>query len=308
MPLVYAQALSYSPMLYRPLEAWPELHAHLVGDVVQPLAASAETSNRLVEVWHAVDDAFKRAAERIIAARLDALVLLYSDENRIFNLSNTPQMHVFTGNEIWGDPALVALGERPARTTFACAGPLAAVIAEELVVRGFDISEGKAFTPRGDAERGAGGSVVEPLTRLGIAGSLPIIPIHINAHVAPALTGRRAAAFGTALADALALVPERVGILASGGLSGNPGGRMAGWIDDVLDTWVLRRLTTGRAVDLGSIFEVASMALAGSTAEIRLWAATGSAMERNGARAHLGYYQPLYHAAVGTAFMHWEAQ
>ena len=46
------------------------------------------------------------------------------------------------------------------------------------------------------------------------------------------------APFGAALERALALVPERVGVLVSGGLSGDPGGAMAGWIDDVLDRWV----------------------------------------------------------------------
>ena len=59
---------------------------------------------------------------------------------------------------------------------------------------------------------------------------LPVIPIHVNCRVSPALTGRRVRQFGVALGKAIALNKKRVGVLASGGLSGEPNGYMAGWM------------------------------------------------------------------------------
>jgi len=304
LTLVFGQAISYSPLLYRPRERWGEIRALLVGDVPQPLAATKETPELLDGLACSLDEAFWLAGERLARAELDALVVLTSDRGRTFDLSNTPQLHVFAGDDIWGDPALAELGEPPARRAFPCDAQLAVTVAEELAVHGFDVSEGHAFVPLGDPERGAVAALVEPLLRL--APDVPLVPIHINAHVTPALTGHRAAAFGVALAEALALVPQRVGIFASGGLSGDPGGPLAGWIDDVLDRWIIGRLATGRSHDIGAIFDVESQTLAGTTAEVRLWIAAGAAMERSGARGRLAAYLPLHHAAVGTAFMHWE--
>jgi Flp pilus assembly protein TadD len=75
----------------------------------------------------------------------------------------------------------------------------------------------------------------------------------------------------------------------------------------VLDAWVMRRLQTCRAADLGGIFDVESMALRGSAAEIRLWSAAGAALERAGTRPHARAYVPIHHAATGMAVMHWES-
>ncbi len=306
MPLIYGQALSYSPLLYRPRKRWSDVRATLVGDVVQPRAAGAETPDRLDVHARWLDDAFWLAAERLDEMELDALVVLVSDRARTFDDTNVPQLHVFAGDAIWGDPALPQLGEPPAPAAFRCDGELGSRIAEELARAGFDVSETRdGYRPLGDPLRGAVGALVEPLLRLEAVA--PIVPIHVNAHVEPCISGRRMAPFGAALARVLDLVPQRVGILASGGMSGEPGGAMAGWIDDVLDTWVLTRLHFGRSEDLGGIFEVRSQSLRGATREIRLWTAAGSACESAGLRAHTGGYLPLHHAAVGTAFMHWRA-
>lgn len=307
MPLVDAFALSYSPLLYRPRNRWPAVHAFMSGDTVQPAAFHDETPERLDAYRARIDMAFATMADAIAAARLDALVVLVADRARVFDDTNTPQLHVFAGDAIWGDAALPGLGEEPAPQTLACDAALGEILAEELAHAGFDIAESRrAFRPAGDPERGATGALIEPLTRLFPGGGMPIVPVHVNCYVEPCVSGHRMAPFGTALAAALALVPERVGILASGGLSGDPGGPMAGWIDDVLDRWVLRRLVTRRAAELGGIFDVESMTLRGSAREIRLWAAAGSAAERVDATPRVIDYLPLHHAAAGAAFLHWE--
>jgi protocatechuate 4,5-dioxygenase beta chain len=306
VPLIYGQAVSYSPLLYRPRERWSDVRAALTGEVVQPRAAEAETPERLDDQARRLDAAFWLAAERLADCALDALVVLVADRNRVFDETNTPQLHVFAGEAIWGDPARPDLGEPAAPAGFRCHAELGSHLAEELARDGFDVSETRgAFHPVGDPARGAGAPLVEPLLRLGV--DVPIVPIHVNAHVEPSISGRRMAPFGASLARALALLPARVGVLASGGLSGDPGGAMAGWIDDVLDRWVLARLRFGRSADLGPIFDVRSQTLRGSAGEIRLWAAAGAACEAAGLRASDDGYAPLHHAAAGTAFMHWRS-
>jgi Catalytic LigB subunit of aromatic ring-opening dioxygenase len=307
VPLVYGQALSFSPLLYRSRECWNDVRAVLVGDTVQPSTAADETPERLDGYEWRINDAFWLAGERLATADLDALVVLVADDRRSFDDTNTPQLHVFAGHEIWGDPARPDLGELPEPLAFRCHTGVALHVAEELARAGFDLSETRGkFTPLGDPQRGAVAALVEPLYRLSV--NVPVVPIHINAHVAPRIPGQRMAPFGTALARALALLPLRVGILVSGGMSGQPGERMAGWIDDVLDTWVLDRLSSNRAADLGRIFDVQTQAMRGSSHELRLWIAAGAACEAAGLRPRVGEYIPLHHAAAGIGFMHWRSE
>lgn len=306
MPLVYGQALSFSPLLYRPRERWSDVRAMLVGNVVQPRAAADETPERVDAYAGRIDDAFWLAGERAGAMGLDALVVLVADDRRTFDDSNTPQLHVFAGYEIWGDPALPELGEDGDPLVFHCDARLASHIGEELARDGFDLSETRGtFHPLGDPQRGVVSALVEPLRRLGI--DVPIVPIHLNCHTEPRISGQRMAPFGAALARALDLVPLRVGVLASGGMSGQPHDAMAGWIDGVLDTWVLARLNTGRSSQLGRIFEVPSQLMRGSTHEIRLWGAAGAACEAAGLVPRADEYIPLHHAATGIGFMHWRS-
>ena len=306
MPLIYGQALSFSPLLYRSRERWTDVRAALVGDTVQPRSAADETPERLNAYAHWINDAFWLAGERLEAMDLDALVVLVADDRRTFDDTNTPQLHVFAGHEIWGDATRADLGEVEEPVVFRCDAVVASHIAEELARDGFDPSETRGtFRPLGDPQRGAVPALIEPLSRLAV--TVPIVPIHINAHVHPCISGQRMAPFGAALARALALIPQRIGVLASGGLSGQPGDAMAGWIDDVLDTWVMARLRTGRSADLGRIFDVQSQTLRGSTQEIRLWAAAGGACEHAGLRAFTDGYVPMHHAAAGIGFMHWRS-
>jgi hypothetical protein len=306
MPLVHGEALSYSPLLYRARAHWADVRDMLVGDVTQPLAVREETPERLDEYARILNEAFWFAAERLAHAQLDALIVLVSDRGRVFDLRNTPQLHVFAGKDIWGDPALAALSETPSPVNVSCDADLATFVGEELASHGFDISESRGtFEPLGDPERGVGPAFIEPVMRLAANAGCRVIPIHVNSHVVPAIAGHRMVAFGRALADALALTTKRVGILASGGLSGDPNGMLAGWIDDVLDRWLLARLATGRSCDLGAIFDIESQGLRGATGEVRLWIAAGAAMEHAGTLGRLAAYIPLHHAAVGTAFMHW---
>ena len=176
---------------------------------------------------------------------------------------------------------------------------------EELVRAGFDVSEGRGvFNPLGAARRGIGPAVVQAVSRL--AGGLPIIPLHVNCHVAPTLPGKRLQAFGRALAATAQLTDRRLGLLVTGGLSGDPGGPMAGWIDDVLDEWVLSRLVREQSSELAGVWGARSRTLNGSSAELRLWTVAAAAFEHTDCRARIVDYMPVHHGAVGIGFVAWE--
>src|SRR5690606_23774825 len=188
---------------------------------------------------------------------------------------------------------------------FACDAPVADLLGEELVRLGFDVSEGRAaFKPLGNPASGLGAAAVESLARL--SNGLPIIPIHVNCHVEPTLSGARLHAFGRALTQALALCDQRLGILISGGLSGDPRGSMAGWIDDVLDQWVLARVVRGQSELIARIWAARSRTLQGNSAEIRLWMVAAAALEQANCRARVIDYMPVHHAATGIGFVAWE--
>lgn len=305
MPLVWGGALSCSPVLYRPREQWPGITKALTGSVPQPAAAREETPQRFAQAAAGIEASFDALRESLSRARVEALVVLVADRGRFFDDANVPQIHVFAGAEIWGDTAVAAAGEASRVQRLACDPATADLLIAELFDSGFDIAESHGvFRPVGAPEQGAVAALSEPVARL--ACSAPAVPIHLNCHEAPALRGPRVMAFGQALAAAIGRSTRRVGVLASGGMSGDPGGYLAGWIDPELDTWVLRQLESGRSARLASMFDVPSNALRGNSAELRLWLAAAAAMETTGAVGTTLSYHPLHAAAAGLGFVSWE--
>ena len=227
MPIVMGAGVGYSPLLYRGREDWPAVSAWLRGDAIQPRGAAAEDEAVLDGYAKRIDRGFDAVGQAITDAQLDALILILADRGSHFDSSHVPQIHLQVGGEIWGNPAIAELGEAPRQVGFQCEAPAAEILIEELVRDGFDIAEGRDFRPVGDPDRGIAPAACEATARL--AGELPLIPISINCHVAPLMRGQRLLRFGTALARAAALSDKRLGILVSGGLSGDPRGPMSGW-------------------------------------------------------------------------------
>lgn len=305
MPIVMGAGLSHSPLIYRERQTWDAVYGGLRSDAIQPASAALETAERLDAYALRISQGLATLEAAIARSRLDALIVISADRASQFDSSHVPQIHLQSGGEIWGDTAITELGEPPRRQTFRCESEAAALLVEELVRSGFDAAEATgAFAPVGDANRGWTPAAAEAVGRL--AGDLPVIPFSLNCHVAPMMGGRRAHALGVALARAASLTALRLGVLVSGGLSGDPGGPMAGWIDDVFDQWVLARISRGRSVDLSRIFDVKSRTLLGATREIRLWTTAAAALEASGGRATIHDYLVIHHAATGVAFVTWE--
>jgi hypothetical protein len=306
MTIVVGAGLGYSPLLYRKRDEWEAVGEFLRKDAIQPKSAGTENDEVLGDYDRRISEGFSAIEQVLAKGALDALILITADRGSQFDNSHVPQIHLQIGGEIWGDPAIRALGESPRRLRFECNDPIAALLIEELVRDGFDIAEAKGeFKPIGDPEQGLTPAAAEALAR--VAAGLPVIPININCHVAPVMNGKRLHLFGHALSRAAGLTGKRVGILVSGGLSGDPGGRMAGWVDDVFDKWALTRIERGRSADLARVWDVASRTLhGGSTVEMRLWTAAAASLEHSNCRARVIDYMPIHHAAAGVAFVTWE--
>lgn len=278
MPIVAGVGMSYSPVLYRPRAQWGRLYKTMCKDAVQPRGAVEEDAARLDEYQLRVEAGFRALDAFVASKKLDALIVVSADRGHQFDSSNVPQLHVQVGGEIWGNPANADLGEPSSQFGFKCEETAAEGMSEELVRAGFDIAEARrGFRPIGDPERGLTPAAAEAVWR--IARDLPIIPISINCHVRPILSAGRMHAFGRTLARAASSCSKRLGVLASGGLSGDPDGPMAGWVDDVFDRWVLRRLASGNSQDLIRVWDVESQNLLSGTIETRLWMVMAAAME-----------------------------
>ena len=108
---------------------------------------------------------------------------------------------------------------------------------------------------------------------------------------------------GRAIAAALKHRPEKVAIMASGGLSHDPRGPRAGWIDTPLDHWVLEQLRGGNGEALCQLFQFDSDTLRSGTGEIRSWIVVAGACDA--AQATIVDYIPAHHAVTGLGFAYW---
>lgn len=305
MPIVAGAAVSYSPLIYRERGQWGAIGDLLRREAIQPKSAEAEDSATLDGYAERIRTGFAAVEDALARQQIDALILITADRASQFDSSHIPQIHMQSAGAIWGDSAIPALGEASRRREAACDGPIAALLIEELVRDGFDVAEAKGeFRPVGNPAQGVTPAAIEAVTRL--ATGIPIIPIGINCHVAPLMSGRRMHSFGVALARAAGLSDKRLGIIVSGGLSGDPGGDMSGWVDGVFDAWVLARIERGQAEDLVRVWDVPSRNLLSGTSEVRLWMIGAAALEAAGCRARVHDYLPVHHAAAGIAFASWE--
>jgi len=235
------------------------------------------------------------------------MVVVSTDNGRLFSGVQVPQLSTFLGDELWCSTRIMEL-EEPADGEILrakCASDLAAFIQEELVWRGFDMSYSRSLNPLGQPAYGAAASYLEPMRKLAPDLAIPIVPIHVNANRPPAPSGRRMYRFGQALGEILQDWEGRLALLASGGLSHDHGGPRGGWIDEPMDRFVQERYRRGRSADLQSMFDVVSDTLVGGGAQIRLWNAVAAAGEARGAKARIVDYIPSYSMGAGIGFAYW---
>ena len=206
----------------------------------------------------------------------DVIVFLGSDHLETFSMSCNPTFAIIAGNR--------AHAEFAGRSYDL---PVHRAMAEDflakLVRADFDIAYSE------DAVLGHTFAV--PFEFLISGRAIPVVPFHTNVYLPPLPSPKRCAALGRAIAEVIAARPERVAIIASGGMSHYPGTWKYPQPEFAFDRWVIQELENGNpnaVLDL----TVEQLDAAGNT-ELLPWAILLGAI--GNARGELVQYTPTWH-------------
>ena len=204
---------------------------------------------------------------RLDAAKPDVIVAFSNDHLLNWPINNTPEYTVGVGDEHvgpadWYDEWLALDKYRI---------PGHAALGRHLVNEGARRRVALAYLRRMEFDDGF--SV--PMHYLNPAGAIAMVPVTMNCTVPPIPTPERAYQVGTTLREMLTAYPgnERIAVLATGGLSHEPGGPRYFWVDEEFDLSFLDLLKRGDHAALLRECTLERMEAAGSggTAELLAW-------------------------------------
>jgi protocatechuate 4,5-dioxygenase beta chain/2,3-dihydroxyphenylpropionate 1,2-dioxygenase len=165
----------------------------------------------------------------------DVILFLGSDHLETFAINCVPTFAIVAGNR--------AIAEFAGRKFDL---PLHRELAEDLLTQlvnaGFDLAYSE------DAVLGHTFAV--PFEFVIGGRALPVVPLHTNVYMPPLPTPKRCAALGRELANVIAARPERVAIIASGGMSHYPGTWKYPQPEFDFDKWMISELEHGRSESL----------------------------------------------------------
>jgi aromatic ring-opening dioxygenase catalytic subunit (LigB family) len=241
--IVAAMAMTHSPGLTGWFTRAPQEHQQLA------LQAIAEMRRRLE------------------AARPDVLVMFSNDHLLNWPMNNIPEYTVGIGEEHvgpadWFDEWLGMEKYRvPGHPT------LARFVVNEAARRGLALSYLRAM------QFDDGISV--PTHYLNPDARFALVPVTMNCTVPPIPSTIRAYEVGCVLREVMHAFPgrDRIAVIATGGLSHEPGGPRYFWVDETFDRWFLDLLKRGDHQALLNECTLARMEEAGSggTAELLAW-------------------------------------
>jgi aromatic ring-opening dioxygenase catalytic subunit (LigB family) len=236
--------------------------------------------------------------ERLAAARPDVIALFSNDHLLNWPINNTPEYTVGIGAEHVGPADWYDewLGLKKYRI------PGHPGLARYLVNEG--ARRRMAFAYLREMQFDDGVSV--PMHYLNPAASIPLVPMTMNCTVPPIPTPERAYQVGAVLRDMLRDYPgdERIAVLATGGLSHEPGGPRYFWVDEEFDLAFLDLLKKGDHAALLRECSLERMEAAGSggTAELLAWILV---MAFTAGPAEVLAYMPAIAWRSGTGMVVW---
>jgi 2,3-dihydroxyphenylpropionate 1,2-dioxygenase len=260
MPVVAAFALPHTPQL-----------------LVRPPTEDRELVLRV----HA---AYAEVKRRLATASADVIALVAGDHIEGFFLNAVPALAVFVGARAAGE-----FGRY--HYAFDVHEPLARAIVEQGMEAGFDLTYSQDV-PLDYA-------FYVPLHFTMPEPRVPIVPLYVNVYLPPQPSPRRCYAWGQALRRILDARPERVALIASGGLSHFPGTDRYGSPDFDFDRTLLASLAEGRGADTTRLTGE-ELDKAGNV-ELRTWITVLGAV--GPARAEVLCYEPSWHH--GNAVVAW---
>src|SRR4030095_16780331 len=194
------------------------------------LLVRPETEDRdLVLRVHAAYGGIKQS---LAAARPDVICIIGGDHVEGFFLTSVPALAVYVGATVSGKFDRY-------RYTFDVHEPLARAVLEQGIERGFDLTYSQDLA--------LDYAFYVPLHFAMPEPRVPIVPLYVNVYLPPQPTP----AWGQALRAILGARPERVALLASGGLSHFPGSDRYGSPDYDWDRQMLDRLVAGGGPETG---------------------------------------------------------
>ena len=266
MPITFAAAVSHVPGM----TAWAE-------------AAPAAQKDR-------VYGAFETLREELDASATDTLVVLTSEHWANFFLDHigafcVGRAEAYSGPvepwlkiekvEIKGDPEL----------------------ATELIEAAYDDGIEPGFAYELEFDHGT----MVPLHFLAPRMERPVVPVMFNTLAAPQPNARRCLELGRVIGRVAAQSRKRIGLIATGGLSHDPGEKNHGIIDSEFDHRFLSAMAAGDAEQL-SRYTRAEFAKAGAGAfELLSWVALAGAL--GGRKGEVVAYEAVKPWATGVGLM-----
>ncbi len=245
-------------------------------------------------------EGYARMAGRLRAARPEVIVGIANDHLLNFRLDNIPDWCVGTAAR-WRGPA-EWFRDWVNVPDYEVAGhpELARTIVRDCARKGINL----AFSDK--LEFDDNWSV--PLKFLTPEHDVPLVPIHMNCVVPPLPEPARCVEFGRALAEVIRAWPgkARVAIMATGGLSHDPGGPKYFAVDEAFDRRFLDLLGTGDAAHVLREVTIEKMIAAGDggTVELLAWlVALGAAGSRP---AEPVFYVPSVPLRCGMGGVDWK--
>jgi 2,3-dihydroxyphenylpropionate 1,2-dioxygenase len=231
-----------------------------------------------------VHAAFTEVRRRLAALACDAIAVVAGDHIEGFFLDAVPALGVFVGAEASGEFG-------PYRYALPVHEPLARAILTDGIERGFDLVYSQSL--RLDY------AFYVPLHFTMPEPAVPIVPLYVNVYLPPQPTPRRCHAWGEALRACLDGRPERVALIASGGMSHFPGTDRYADPDFEFDRRLLQALADGRGRETARLTGE-ELDKTGNV-ELRTWITLLGAV--GDARAELLCYEPSWHH--GNAVVAW---
>jgi protocatechuate 4,5-dioxygenase beta chain len=242
--------------------------------------------------------ALREMRQRLDAARPDVIVAFSNDHLLNWPINNTPEYTVgigeaHVGPADWYDEWLALDKYRI---------PGHPAIARHIVNEGARQRIAFAYLRRMQFDDGF--SV--PMHYLNPQGRIPLVPVSMNCTVPPIPTPERAYQVGGVLRDLLRAYPgsERIALVATGGLSHEPGGPRYFWVDEEFDRWFLDLLKRGDHPALLRECTLERMEAAGSggTAELLAWILV---LASTAGPADVLAYMPAVAWRSGTGMVAW---
>jgi protocatechuate 4,5-dioxygenase beta chain/2,3-dihydroxyphenylpropionate 1,2-dioxygenase len=231
-----------------------------------------------------VHAAYAEVKRRLAAAAPDAIAIIGGDHIEGFFLDAVPALAVYVGATAAGQ-----FGRY--RYAFPVHEPLARAVLEQSIARGFDLAYSQDI--RLDY------AFYVPLHFTMPERPAPVVPLYVNVYLPPQPTPARCYAWGQTLRAILDDRPERVALMASGGMSHFPGTDRYAQPDYEFDRRWLDRLARGGG---GEAAALSGEALdASGNVELRTWITLLGAV--GPARAEVLCYEPSWHH--GNAVVAW---